>query len=254
MIIETVVMDIWESMEGKKDGSNHHTALWAVSGVDRLTEEVYDKLYRYALEERKLRAGKFFHRQDAYRCVAADVLARCCIASFFGISIDEICYDTNKYGKPFVKKKRDAYFNISHAGQWVVCAVSTCVVGVDVERIKPTDLAIAKRFFASQEYQFLVSLPSHLHSRYFYAYWTLKESFIKALGKGLSCPLDHFVICIEKDHIHMKTTYHLPHMCFRQYDLDPEYAFACCLACDAFPGTIRTISPAELLALYEELI
>jgi len=61
----------------------------------------------------------------------------------------------------------------------------------NVERISAT-LDISKRFFSANEYTDLLKVPKHLQKQYFFYYWTLKEAYIKAKGKGIHIPLDQF--------------------------------------------------------------
>lgn len=76
----------------------------------------------------------------------------------------------------------------------VLCGVVDGLpIGVDVERLcRRTDLALADRYFASSEADWVFQQPEAEQLRAFLRVWTLKESFIKAIGTGLSTPLDAF--------------------------------------------------------------
>jgi 4'-phosphopantetheinyl transferase len=86
-------------------------------------------------------------------------------------------------------------FNMSHSGECALFALTLdCDVGVDVERIRPVrDMAaIANRFFCPEEAAELMSLEFEDRARAFFHCWTRKEAYIKAIGEGLSVPLDSF--------------------------------------------------------------
>lgn len=88
-------------------------------------------------------------------------------------------------------------FNLSHSGRRVVIGVSAGGdLGVDIEQMRatPRHLAVAKRFFAAEEYAFLAAQPVQDQPLTFYRLWTLKEAFIKLTGRGLAQPLDSFAI------------------------------------------------------------
>ena len=92
----------------------------------------------------------------------------------------------NQYNRPFLGQSVD--FNISHAGEYVICAITTKGrVGIDIELIKPINLEDFQHYLTSQEWQAIVSSP--VSYEVFYNYWTIKESVIKADGRGLSIPL-----------------------------------------------------------------
>lgn len=103
------------------------------------------------------------------------------------------------HGKPYVSEPEAAQqpFNVAHTDGLVMCGIgsgSHALVGVDVERIgRRTDPALAERYFSPPEVQFLNTRRDEQTKRdTFLRIWTLKESFIKAIGTGLQTPLADF--------------------------------------------------------------
>ena len=103
-------------------------------------------------------------------------------------------YAVTEHGKPFFPALPDFCFNLSHSGSRVLCAVSPSPIGCDVELLGTVDFAIARRFFHPDECAWLLSLPESEREAAFFRLWTCKESFVKALGLGLSLPLDSFAV------------------------------------------------------------
>lgn len=100
---------------------------------------------------------------------------------------------TTVLGKPFLKEFPGIQFNLSHSGPYGVCAISGAPVGVDVELVRPLRRDVAKRFFTSTEQGWLERHPPEE----FFRLWTRKESFSKALGKGLTLPMGSFSVLDE---------------------------------------------------------
>ena len=99
-------------------------------------------------------------------------------------------------GKPYLKDGA-AHFNISHSGSVATCVVSRYQVGCDVEKVREIDLKIAKRYFCKEEADELFSLKKESDRiDAFFRLWTLKESYVKAVGKGLAIPLNSFSISL----------------------------------------------------------
>src|SRR5690606_35741943 len=93
-------------------------------------------------------------------------------------------------------------FNLSKSSGLVACAI-TCdaLVGVDVENVRRrAPLDVADTFFAPSEVAALRALPLEQQPQRFFEYWTLKESYVKARGLGLTSPRDQFAFCMEADH------------------------------------------------------
>ena len=97
-------------------------------------------------------------------------------------------------GKPYLPDRPNVHFSLSHSGSWVLCALSEAEIGCDAEGPRHCDLALARRFFHPDETAWLLSLPPREQDAAFRRLWTLKESYVKAVGLGLSLPLDAFRI------------------------------------------------------------
>ncbi len=100
-----------------------------------------------------------------------------------GGSVVRYTYYYNKYSKSYILEHPQLYFNLSHSKTW----------GGDIERIRGINLKIAERFFSNEEYMLINSKTGYNQFLCFYEYWTLKEAFVKAIGKGLVVSLDSFI-------------------------------------------------------------
>lgn len=90
----------------------------------------------------------------------------------------------NENGKPYLTAAPDVHFSLSHSAAWAVCAVSDHPVAVDIQQcrsFKPNMLTL----LPPDEVQYLSSLSPAERENAFYTLWALKESYVKADGRGL---------------------------------------------------------------------
>ncbi len=99
----------------------------------------------------------------------------------------------NQNGKPYLAQG-GVYFNLSHSGDYAALVLCDEEAGIDIEKLEPPRIAVAKRFFSKPEYDWLSRHPMD-----FYELWVLKESYVKALGTGLTTPLSSFSIVVGDD-------------------------------------------------------
>jgi len=148
------------------------------------------------------RAQRFHFERDRVRFIAARGILRRCLGAFLETTADRVRFRYTEYGKPSLSVEFSSArinFNISHSGSSVLLAFSIGrELGVDIEEIRP-DFAtaeIAKRYFSALEVKTLRSLPASVQAEAFFNCWTRKEAYIKAIGEGLSCPLDKFDVTL----------------------------------------------------------
>ena len=93
-------------------------------------------------------------------------------------------------------------FNTSHSASFITIGITIVAqIGIDIENLERKShlLELAKRYFAEGEFINLISLPKDLMIEGFYNCWTRKEAFIKAIGDGLSLPLNTFEVTLTPD-------------------------------------------------------
>lgn len=100
------------------------------------------------------------------------------------------------YGKPYFPKYAQIYFNISHSGNRVVCALGKLELGVDIEQIRGVKESLCKRVLSERELEWMEACENREEA--FTRLWTLKESFVKTTGEGLRTELRSVEFTIQK--------------------------------------------------------
>ena len=184
-------------------------------------EQHFDELVERLYPERKSRVLAFRRREPAYTSIVAGLLLQTLVEEKLGISPQALALEKNENGKPTVQGHPAFYFNLSHAGDYVVLAHGDVPLGVDIEQIRTQNLHVAKRCYTEAEYAYvagddseenqirdipgenyeatpgtdlmLVDPSMDINNRFFYL-WTMKESYLKLTGDGISVPLNSFEI------------------------------------------------------------
>lgn len=105
---------------------------------------------------------------------------------------EELVWHKAEHGKPYLADG-SCHFNLTHSEEVAALAVGTHELGLDIEdrRRKVDFYALGRRFFAPPEALELERSPDP--RTLFFEIWTAKEAYIKALGDGLTHPLDQFL-------------------------------------------------------------
>jgi len=147
------------------------------------------------------RARRFAFGRDARRFVVGRARLRQLLGARLGVPPESVELISGARGKPALANsgRNSLRFNLSHRDDLAVYALSWgCEVGIDVEAIRPLPDAdaVAARFFSRREHAAYRALDPCDRPLGFFQCWTRKEAFIKALGDGLSHPLDSFDVSL----------------------------------------------------------
>ncbi len=136
----------------------------------------------------------------------------------------------NEFGKPYLKNRPNLHFNISHSGDYVFCITDDMPVGIDVEKLSSANIAVAKRYFAKSEYEWIMEKDPE---KRFVRIWTLKESYAKYKGQGLGLSFGGFEAIPDLGKVP-------PDAFFTEYEL-PGYHISAC-ASKKITGIIEKVS------------
>jgi 4'-phosphopantetheinyl transferase len=145
--------------------------------------------------EERAQQQRFIPPAKRHEYLVTRILVRTVLGAALGVAPESLQFARNEWGRPALFPPAPIHFNISHSEGLIVCLLSTAPeVGVDTEPLAraPALLALAPRVFAPQERSDLAALPLEAQAPRALLLWTLKESYLKARGRGLSLPLDGF--------------------------------------------------------------
>jgi 4'-phosphopantetheinyl transferase len=171
--------------------------VWLTCLCDRCRDPEADTL-RLLSEAERAKWSRFVAEDARLQYLVSRALVRATLSRYADVGERAWQFGANRYGRPHIEQPaalRALQFNLSNATGLVACAVAMdCDVGVDVENIRrPLDVdALAPGVFAPMELADVRACMQAARRERFFAYWTLKEAYIKARGMGLSIPLDAF--------------------------------------------------------------
>ncbi len=134
------------------------------------------------------------NKEVALRRLLGEALVRFALKKYWNLTSEDYRIDRGEKGKPFIVGVENVFFNISHSGDYVVCAVSDREIGIDIEKRAKARMEVAGRFFHGEEVAQLKMLEEDKQDQLFFNYWSVKESFLKYIGTGLTRPLNSFIV------------------------------------------------------------
>ncbi len=194
-----------------------------------IAKERYVECLESVGEQQKKQILKYKYEADRMRALYGKIMIRELLEKKFHLRKEEQIIERTSYGKPYISNLNNIHFNISHSGDWVLCGVGENELGLDIEYIGKYHKDIVERYFTTQEIFYLESLTENEKQRHFYYLWSLKESFLKCNGKGLSMPLNSISFNLDLiDDIAQATTNHMEDYQFKCFYELPDYSVAVC--------------------------
>ena len=188
--------------------------------LDALTDERIDRIQKYLKAEdrkRSLGAGLMLNR----------------VLPLHGALPEKVCVGED--GKP---KAEGVFFNLSHSGNLVICAVAETEVGCDVEKIVKAPEGVAERFFHKDEAAYVKEGTGQERDERFFRIWTMKESYIKMTGEGIRLSFDKFAFLIGLKEVKVCRDGKILFCHIMEYDI-PGYKVSVCAGEENFAESVE---------------
>lgn len=190
--------------------------------MEKSKMESFNFFFQQLPQYMQTKISKYRKWEDAQRSLLGKALLRCALDSIGLHSYSLYDLKFTKFEKPYFDNLVD--FNISHAGDYIICALSNInKVGIDVEELQTIPLNDFKDNFSDKEWENILKANDIIYS--FFSCWTKKEAFLKAIGMGLNIPLK------EVEIIDKKIIWNNKRWFLHEIKLDKEYV--CHISCDS---------------------
>jgi 4'-phosphopantetheinyl transferase len=190
-------MTVWEPSPPQASLGANRVDLWRVAlNVEPACQAALGDLLS---SQETQQACRFQFERDRRRYLVAHAALRTILSRYLGCDPHAVHYQVSSYGKPSLKGHAGLHFNLAHSHELALIAVTALgEIGVDVEHIRALDGIdqLARVCFSEQEYQQFHALPNLEGQHAFFHCWARKEAYIKALGEGLSHPLQQFSVAL----------------------------------------------------------
>lgn len=203
---------------------------------DKFCERLFPLLDKRRLE--KVAAMK--HHEERLRSIYAGLLLRHVFLSQ-GYSVQlwqNIEIAEGSHGKPYLANCAGFFYSLSHSGEWVLCAADEKEIGADIQEAGKSKLAVAKRFYAEEEYQRLLQYGSDLdrQTEELYRIWAAKESCAKLTGRGIGAGISRYVT--DGTYMHIKDIEENSLFFIKLYEEIQGYMICVCSRSECFPKHI----------------
>jgi 4'-phosphopantetheinyl transferase len=161
---------------------------------------VVERCFALLSPDERARAERFVFEHHRHAYALSRGVLRALLGRYISLQPAGIHFSYGSKGKPYLSESGSLIrFNCSHSGGMALYAITRhCDLGIDIEKIRPLESMkqIAQRFFCPEEVGELLSLTPAERQAAFFRCWSRKEAYIKAVGDGLSIPLDGFRVTL----------------------------------------------------------
>lgn len=194
-------MSAWVNTPQDLQLADDHVDVWRVPLTDH--DMPVERFASWLNDEERAKADRYRIPTKREEFITVRGFLRGVLARLLDTDPASFTFMYGLHGKPYLAQRfagSTVSFNVSHSGRWALVAVMPQrQLGVDVERARPKIdcQGLAKRFFSPAEADDLMSLPPADRRDAFFACWTRKEAFVKAVGNGISLGLDKFDVSLR---------------------------------------------------------
>lgn len=196
-----------------------------ITNIRDINENDIDEYLKRLNDQKREKYNKQKKEDDKLRCLASGLL----LAEVIGDGEMDFTIRYKDKSKPYIINRPN--FSLAHSGDYVLLALAKNEVGCDIQKHKKLDYKkLASRFFHRAEASFLKKCEEEDKKQSFYDIWSLKESYLSNLGKGLYYTLKGFHFVIEGGHIKVEDSQNADHKqySFELIEYSPDYSLSVC--------------------------
>lgn len=154
-----------------------------------------DRFIQMLYPDRREKVEQLKYVSGKHVSIEAGLMLQEAVESELGLKPENIRIIRGKNGKPYIEGYEDFCFNLSHSGDYVALVYGDRQLGIDMEQLKQKnirerDIKVAKRCFTETECAYVTGGDEES----FFEIWTMKESYLKYTGQGISVPLNSFEV------------------------------------------------------------
>jgi 4'-phosphopantetheinyl transferase len=225
------------------------SGIYALNVVQSVSLPGTGILEDYAEQKTIKKVHSLRNNQDKYLTLFSDLIVKH-ILKIHNTSFATLELSYNKHGKPYFNNKNAPEFNIAHSGEYVICGFDEYPVGIDIERIKQMDFSDADYFLSNREKTMLNATNSSNQLSLLYKIWTVKESYLKAIGTGLSSNKRLSDLSVVFDNSNLKLLYkdkNLMEWFFYNLNIDKGYSANLCTRTRNFNQDVTIIDISDII-------
>ncbi len=194
---------LWHMPEHFPPLDHHEVHVWCVPLTASPPE--LQRLRQFLSRDEQARAERFLFEKHRHRFAVGRGYQRELLARYVHAAPASLAFQYEGLGKPRLTDSTEnagLCFNFSNSGDLGLLAITlNAELGVDIEKIRElSDMSgLANRFFCVEEAEFISAQEGRDRLAAFFRCWTRKEAYLKAIGKGLTVPLNRVVVSTEAD-------------------------------------------------------
>ena len=173
--------------------------------IKNMDEAIIEKWLAFVTPSQRERLFRYRFRADFLRSLAGEAMARIIAGERAGVEPEKLVIARPTGEKPFFSDYPEICFNVSHSGDWVVCAISDCAVGIDVEVVKKkgVNASLVRKVLTDKERAYMQMFSGAEAAAVFYQFWTMKEAYCKCVGGGLRIGPDRVEVDFSRRRIYL---------------------------------------------------
>lgn len=162
-------------------------------------EAFFRKMLALTSPYRRQKIALLKNDNDKRRSLGAAVALNKALGDY-GLEERAMEYELGSHGKPLLRFHPEIHFSLSHSKDYAICSIGSEDIGNDIEWVRSGKDNVAKRFFAAEELAWIKNaVDSKERDERMFRIWTMKESFLKVTGLGMSLSLKDFAVVMEED-------------------------------------------------------